>query len=97
MGGLLAIAGLGASSSNLINNIPAFLALEHGADTPHGMLALLVGVNAGPIIAPWASLATLLWHDQLRRAGAAVSWGSFIAAGCVLAPIAVALPVLAMG
>lgn len=97
VGGLLAIAGLGASSSNLINNIPAFLALEHGADTPHGMLALLVGVNAGPIIAPWASLATLLWHDQLRRAGAAVSWGSFIAAGCVLAPIAVALPVLAMG
>lgn len=95
--GLLAIAGLGASSSNLINNIPAFLALEHGADTPHGMLALLVGVNAGPIIAPWASLATLLWHDQLRRAGAAVSWGSFIAAGCVLAPIAVALPVLALG
>ncbi|GAA4260883.1 SLC13 family permease [Dietzia aurantiaca] len=97
VGGLLAIAGLGASSSNLINNIPAFLALEHGADTPHGMLALLVGVNAGPIIAPWASLATLLWHDQLRRAGAVVSWGSFIAAGCVLAPIAVALPVLAIG
>lgn len=95
--GLLAIAGLGASSSNLINNIPAFLALEHGADTPHGMLALLVGVNAGPIITPWASLATLLWHDQLRRTGAAVSWGLFIATGCVLAPIAVALPVLAIG
>lgn len=95
--GLLTIAGLGASSSNLVNNIPAFLALEHGAGTSHGMLALLVGVNAGPIITPWASLATLLWHDQLRRASAPVSWGSFIAAGCVLAPIAVALPVLAIG
>ena len=96
-GGLLAIAGVGAATSNVVNNIPAFLALEHGVDTSGGMLALLVGVNAGPIITPWASLATLLWHDQLRRTGASVSWRSFIAAGCVLAPIAVVLPVLAIG
>lgn len=95
--GLLAIAGIGAVTSNVINNIPAFLALEHGVDTAGGMLALLVGVNAGPIVSPWASLATLLWHDQLRRAGAAVSWRSFIAAGCVLVPIAVVLPVLVIG
>ncbi|GAA3966063.1 ArsB/NhaD family transporter [Gordonia caeni] len=95
--GLLAIAGVGAATSNVVNNIPAFLALEHGVDTPGGMLALLVGVNAGPIIIPWASLATLLWHDQLRRSGASVSWRSFIAAGCVLAPVAVVLPVLAIG
>lgn len=95
--GLLAIAGIGAATSNVVNNIPAFLALENGVDTAGGMLALLVGVNAGPIISPWASLATLLWHDQLRRSGATVSWRSFIAAGCVLAPIAVVLPVLVIG
>ncbi|GAC57209.1 putative arsenical pump membrane protein [Gordonia hirsuta DSM 44140 = NBRC 16056] len=95
--GLLAIAGLGAATSNVVNNIPAFLALEHGVDTADGMLALLVGVNAGPLVTPWASLATLLWHDQLRRSGNSVSWRSFIAAGCVLAPIAVALPVLVIG
>lgn len=96
-GGLLTIAGTGAVLANLVNNIPAFLALEVGVDTPHGMLALLIGVNAGPIITPWASLATLLWHDQLRRGGAEVSWWSFIRAGLVLAPIAVISPVLAIG
>lgn len=95
-GGLLLLGGAGALLANLINNIPAFLALDTGVTGTTGMAALLVGVNAGPIITPWASLATLLWHDQLRRNGVDVPWRRYIIAGCVLAPIAVVLAILAV-
>lgn len=94
--GLFQLAGAGAVTANLINNIPAFLALEPAVTTSTGYLALLIGVNAGPVITPWASLATLLWHDQLKRAGVHIRWRSFILLGLVLAPIAVALPTLGL-
>ncbi|NLZ58924.1 MAG: hypothetical protein GX898_11640 [Corynebacterium sp.] len=79
-----------------MNNIPAFLALEPAVSNPDSYLALLIGVNAGPIITPWASLATLLWHDQLIRAGVQIRWRTFIGFGLVLAPIAVVVPTLAL-
>ena len=74
----------GAVAANLVNNLPAYLLLE--GDEP---MQLLVGVNFGPLITPWASLATLLWHSQLKRAGIQIPWRVFIAFGCVLAPLAV--------
>ena len=84
-----AIAAAGALAANGINNLPAFLALEPAAGGQDGVMALLIGVNAGPLVTPWASLATLLWADQLKRAGAAVPWRHFILWGLVLAPVAV--------
>lgn len=90
--GLVALAAAGAVTSNLINNIPAFLALEPAVTTSAGYLALLIGVNAGPIVTPWASLATLLWHNQLLRAGVVVRWRTYVVAGIVLVPFAVLLP-----
>lgn len=90
--GLFLVAGAGLLMSNLINNIPAFLALEPAVETVAGYLALLIGVNAGPLITPWASLATLLWHDQLRRAGVEFSWRTYALYGLVLAPLAVVVP-----
>lgn len=84
-----AIAAAGALLANGINNLPAFLALEPAAGGQDGVMALLIGVNAGPLVTPWASLATLLWADQLKRAGAAVPWRHFILWGLVLAPVAV--------
>lgn len=95
-GGLLLAGGTGALLSNLINNIPAFLALETAVDGHAGTAALLIGVNAGPIVTPWASLATLLWHDQLRRNGVDVPWRRYILAGCMVMPIAVIAPILAV-
>lgn len=95
-GGLLLLGGAGALLANVINNIPAFLALDTGVSGTAGMAALLVGVNAGPIVTPWASLATLLWHDQLRRSGVDVPWRRYIVAGCALVPLAVVLPILAV-
>jgi len=35
-------------------------------------MACLVGANAGPLVTPWASLATLLWIQRCRAAG--VQW-----------------------
>ncbi|QGU08275.1 Arsenical pump membrane protein [Corynebacterium occultum] len=94
--GLLGIAFTGAGLSNVLNNIPAFLALEPGVTSPTAMMALLIGTNIGPLITPWASLATLLWWDQLRRHQVQVSWSAFILPGLLLAPTAVALSTMAL-
>ena len=59
---LLAVAGLGAGLANVVNTLPAYLIIEPAvADSSTRLMALLVGVNAGPLVTPWASLATLLW------------------------------------
>ncbi|WP_165164453.1 SLC13 family permease [Corynebacterium qintianiae] len=88
--GVWAMAGAGAVAANLINNIPAYFLLEPAASGPTELVALLIGVNAGAIVTPWASLATLLWADQLRRAGEPVPWRQFVCYGALLAPLAVA-------
>ncbi|MCT2087074.1 SLC13 family permease [Microbacterium enclense] len=88
------LAGVGALAANGINNLPAYLAMESVAGSPTRLAALLIGVNAGPIITPWASLATLLWHDRLVAAGIEVRWSRFILLGAVIAPLILVLAVL---
>lgn len=83
------VAAAGALGANVVNNIPAFFVLEPAVSGPVELLALLIGVNAGAVVTPWASLATLLWADQLRRAGEPVPWRTYVACGLVLAPVAV--------
>jgi arsenical pump membrane protein len=87
---LLRLAGVGAASANIGNNLPAYLALEPtAAGTPIRIMALLIGVNCGPLITPWASLATLLWHNRLTALGEHVRWGPVIALGAIVAPITI--------
>lgn len=96
--GLLSLMMAGALSSNIVNNLPAFLLLEPAAGSPVTLTALLIGTNAGPVITPWASLATLLWADQIRRAGLVVPWRRFVLCGLALGPLAcmgMLLPLLA--
>ena len=73
--------------ANLVNNLPAYLAGE--AVLPAGdhtrLLALLIGTNVGPLVTPWASLATLLWFERCRAAGVAVPVGRFVLTSAVLA------------
>ncbi|MFI8594318.1 SLC13 family permease [Microbacterium sp. NPDC078428] len=88
------LAGAGAASANLLNNLPAYLALEATADTPVRMAALLIGVNAGPLITPWASLATLLWHQRLVADGVHIAWSRFALLGAVAAPLTIAAAVV---
>lgn len=93
-----AVAAMGAAGANLVNNLPAYLVLEPFAASPLLTGALLIGVNLGPLITPWASLATLLWHRQLVRHGVDLSWGRYMAWGAICAPVvmAVALAVLVL-
>ncbi|MGX5695509.1 SLC13 family permease [Agromyces soli] len=93
---LLRLAGVAAVSGNAIDNLPAYLALEPFAESPVRTAALLVGVNAGVLITPWASLATLLWHQRLVSMGVEISWGRFAALGLVVAPLTVGLATLAL-
>lgn len=81
----LTLFGIGAA--NLINNLPAYLALEPVADSLVRTTALLIGVNAGPLITPWASLATLLWAGRCRAAGLRISWRDFALRGLLLVPV----------
>ncbi|HET8879377.1 MAG TPA: SLC13 family permease [Arthrobacter sp.] len=87
---LLQLAGLGAGAANVVNNLPAYLALEPVGGSPVRLAALLIGVNLGPLVTPWASLATLLWHERLRALNVEIRWGGFALAG--LAAVLVTLP-----
>lgn len=88
------LAGVGVLAANAINNLPAYLALESSAGSPVRLAALLIGVNAGPLITPWASLATLLWHERLHAVGVDVPWRRYILWGLVAGPLIVALTVI---
>ncbi|MDP9986320.1 Na+/H+ antiporter NhaD/arsenite permease-like protein [Arthrobacter oryzae] len=93
---LLQLAGVGAGAANAANNLPAYLALEPVAGSPARLAALLIGVNLGPLVTPWASLATLLWHERLRVLNVPIRWGGFAAAGLVAVAATVPLAVLAL-
>jgi arsenical pump membrane protein len=87
---------VGLATANIADNLPAYLALEPLADSPARLIALLIGVNAGPLITPWASLATLLWHQRLTKLGIEISWARYAALGLVVAPLTVAASILAL-
>lgn len=88
---LLRVAGAGGLGANLINNLPAYLAAEGAAnDSAHRLMALLVGVNAGPLITVWGSLATLLWLGRCRRAGLRIPLRRFTIESSIVAVITVA-------
>ena len=86
---LLRLAAVGSAGANLLNNLPAYLLAEPLAATPVRLAALLVGANAGPLVTPWASLATLLWHERLRRMNVLISWWGYALFGLVAAPLTV--------
>lgn len=95
--GSLLVAGLAAVAANVINNLPAFLGLESWATTPRHLVALLVGVNVGPSILLWGSLANLLWWQSVRRLGLRVGVGRFAAEGLLVVPVAVVVGAVLVG
>lgn len=85
---LLRLAGTGAAGANVVDNLPAYLALEPvAAGSRQRVVALLIGGNLGPLITIWASLATLLWRDRCTTAGVTVSAWRFAGHGMILVPL----------
>lgn len=82
---LLRLSAAGALAANGVNNLPAYLILEPTVGDPVALMALLIGVNLGPLITPWASLATLLWHHRVVSLGVEIRWGSLMLWGAIVA------------
>ncbi|SCE52546.1 arsenite efflux membrane protein ArsB [Streptomyces sp. DvalAA-14] len=85
---LLAVAGFAAVLANLINNLPAVLALLPlvSGGGPGPVLAVLIGVNLGPNLTYVGSLATLLWRRVLREHGTDASLRTFTRLGLLTVP-----------
>ncbi len=94
-GGNGRVAAVAAAGANLVNNLPAYLALERTVPRSN-LLGLLAGINIGPLVLIWGSLATLLWRERCRARGVHVSFASFGLLGIVGMPIVLAATVLAL-
>jgi arsenical pump membrane protein len=96
--GVYRAAAAGAGLSNVLNNLPAYVAGEAvvPAANHDQLLGLLIGVNLGPIVTPWASLATLLCLESCRDHGLRVPLGRFMLTGLGLATVALAGSVAAL-
>ncbi len=88
-GGTWRVGSISAAAANVFNNLPAYLAIERQTSRDD-LLALLCGVNVGPLILLWGSLATLLWRERCKARGVDVSAGQFARLGLVGVPIVLA-------
>jgi Na+/H+ antiporter NhaD/arsenite permease-like protein len=94
---LLRVSTVGAVSANGVNNLPAYLALEPSVtDAPSRLAALLIGVNAGPVVTMWGSVATVLWSHRCRSAGLEVRPRYVAATGLLCCVVAVGGATLAL-
>jgi arsenical pump membrane protein len=76
-GSLLAL--LAAAANNLPATLVGVLALHGATQVGRTVLyAILLGVDIGPKLTPFGSLATLLWLRVLRRNGISISWGHYL-------------------
>ena len=84
---LLAVAGIAALLANVINNLPAVLALLPllASAGPGPILAAVIGVNLGPNLTYVGSLATLLWRRILQEHDHDPGLGEFTRGGLVTA------------
>jgi len=97
---LLATAGATAFASNIVNNLPAALIARSVLLSAHAhtgtVLAALIGSNAGPMITPFGSLATMLVLALARRDGEEVHTGQLVLLGLWAVPVIVVLTALSL-
>ncbi|MGW4705605.1 ArsB/NhaD family transporter, partial [Streptomyces sp. NPDC004285] len=95
---LLGTAALAAVLANLINNLPATLALVPLAapSGPGAVLAVLLGVNIGPNLTYAGSLATLLWRRIAHDHDHPVALGEFTRLGLLTVPAALTVSTVAL-
>ncbi|MEV5508690.1 SLC13 family permease [Streptomyces orinoci] len=96
--GVLRAGAVGGGMSNVLNNLPVYLAGESAIPVGNHqqLLGLLIGTNAGPVVTPWASLATLLWFERCAAGGVGVGVRRFVGTGAVLAVTVVPAACLAL-
>ena len=96
----LAAAGATAFASNIMNNLPAALIARSVLLRSHAhmgtVLAALIGADAGPMIMPFGSLATMLVLAFARRDGEEVHTGRLVMLGLWATPVIVLLTTLAL-
>lgn len=93
---LLGAAFVAAALANLVNNLPATLALVPiVAGQPALVLAVLIGVNVGPNATYPGSLATLLWR-RLLPDNAKPRAGDFHLLGILTVPAIIAVTTVAL-
>jgi arsenical pump membrane protein len=95
---LLGIAALAAVLANIVNNLPATLALMPlvAASGPAAVLAVLIGVNIGPNLTYVGSLSNLLWRRVLRQHQVEAGVGEYTLLGLCTVPTALIAAVLAL-
>ncbi|MET9371604.1 SLC13 family permease [Streptomyces griseoflavus] len=95
---LLAVAGIAALLANLVNNLPAVLALVPLAapSGPGPVLAVLLGVNIGPNLTYVGSLATLLWRRIVHHHDHEVSLRRFTLLGLATVPLTLVASTVAL-
>jgi arsenical pump membrane protein len=97
---LLATAGATAFASNIVNNLPSALIARSVLLSAHAhtgtVLAALIGSNAGPMITPFGSLATMLVLALARRDGEEVHTGQLVLLGLWAVPVIVVLTALSL-
>jgi arsenical pump membrane protein len=95
---LLGIAALAALLANIVNNLPATLALMPlvAASGPAAVLAVLIGVNIGPNLTYVGSLSNLLWRRVLRQHQVEAGVGEYTLLGLCTVPTALIAAVLAL-
>ncbi|MFV3113260.1 SLC13 family permease [Gordonia amicalis] len=95
--GILLVAVLAAVLSNLVNNLPATLLLiPLVAHDPGLVLAMLLGVNIGPNLAYFGSLANLLWREIMHRDVAAPTSREYLRLGAITVPATLGVAVVAL-
>ena len=93
---MVGMAFLAAALSNVVNNLPATLALiPVVSGNPALVLAMLIGVNVGPNLTYPGSLANLLWN-RLLPAEERPSRTSFYLFGIATVPVVVAITTTAL-
>jgi arsenical pump membrane protein len=97
---LLATAGTTALASNIMNNLPAALIARSVLLRSHAhmntILAALVGADAGPMITPFGSLATMLVLALARHEGEEVRTREFVMLGLWAVPLIVVATAIAL-
>jgi arsenical pump membrane protein len=97
---LLAVGATTAAASNVMNNLPSALIAGASVAPLHGhnalRAAIAIGIDLGPNLSVTGSLATVLWLIALRREHIDVTPWTFLRAGALVMPPALALAVLSI-